>query len=67
MNSEVPMAKTAMASRYSGRGIEWLRGEDKREKGHLVTAASPNRHTRPAAECGATTGLRVQWVRGLTA
>ncbi len=27
MNSEVPMAKTARASRYSGRGIEWLRGE----------------------------------------
>lgn len=35
------MTKTAMASRYSGRGIEWLRGEEKHEKGHLVTAASP--------------------------
>jgi hypothetical protein len=27
MNSDVPMAKIAMASRYSGRGIEELRGE----------------------------------------
>lgn len=41
MNSEVPMAKTAMASRYSGKGIEWLRGEERYEKGHLVTAAGP--------------------------
>ncbi|GAA5020790.1 hypothetical protein GCM10023335_50970 [Streptomyces siamensis] len=32
MNSEVPMAKTAMASRYNGKGIEWLRGEEKHEK-----------------------------------
>ncbi|GHE92478.1 hypothetical protein GCM10014715_56140 [Streptomyces spiralis] len=32
MNSEVPMAKTATASRYSGRGIEWLRGEERYEK-----------------------------------
>ncbi|MEU2228270.1 hypothetical protein [Streptomyces sp. NPDC018347] len=32
MNSEVPMAKTAMASRYSGRDIEWLRGEEKHDK-----------------------------------
>ncbi|GGP83874.1 hypothetical protein GCM10010278_72970 [Streptomyces melanogenes] len=32
MNSEVPMAKTATASRYSGRGIEWLRGEEKYER-----------------------------------
>ncbi|GGU84037.1 hypothetical protein GCM10010275_19220 [Streptomyces litmocidini] len=31
MNSEVPMAKTARASRYSGRGIEWLRGEERYE------------------------------------
>ncbi len=40
MNSEVPMANTAMARRYSGRGIEWLRGEEKHEKGRLVTAVS---------------------------
>ncbi len=54
MNSEVPMANTARAIRYSGRGIEWLRGEEKHEgrhhddvvtrtpprEGHLVTAAS---------------------------
>ncbi|MGY0065746.1 hypothetical protein ACWZEH_02645 [Streptomyces sp. QTS137] len=32
MNSEVPMAKTAMAGGWSGRGIEWLRGEEKHEK-----------------------------------
>ncbi|GLV87465.1 hypothetical protein Slala03_71540 [Streptomyces lavendulae subsp. lavendulae] len=32
MNSEVPMAKTARARRYSGKGIEWLRGEEKHEK-----------------------------------
>src|SRR5687768_11045696 len=32
MNSEVPMAKTAMASRYRGKGIEWLRGEERHEK-----------------------------------
>jgi hypothetical protein len=32
MNSEVPTAKTATASRYSGRDIEWLRGEEKHDK-----------------------------------
>ncbi|GGX68881.1 hypothetical protein GCM10010358_24040 [Streptomyces minutiscleroticus] len=42
MNSEVPMAKTARASRYSGRGIEWLRGEERHEK----VISSP----RPAPE-----------------
>lgn len=41
MNSEVPMAQTATASRYSGRGIEWLRGEEKHEKG------SSRHHGRP--------------------
>ncbi|GAA2540517.1 hypothetical protein GCM10010423_43240 [Streptomyces levis] len=39
MNSEVPMAKTARASRYSGRGIEWLRGEERYEK--VVSSPRP--------------------------
>jgi hypothetical protein len=34
------MAKTARASRYSGRGIEWLRGEEKHGERRLVTAVS---------------------------
>lgn len=54
MNSEVPMAKTARASRYSGsgrrkekgsgngNGIEWLRGEERRGR-RLVTAVSTQR------------------------
>ncbi|GGY98467.1 hypothetical protein GCM10010365_16290 [Streptomyces poonensis] len=63
MNSEVPMAKTATASRYSGRGIKELRGEEKHEKGRLVTAVSARRHTRPArpaAARGGTEGVRTQ-------
>ncbi|MFC8519430.1 hypothetical protein [Streptomyces sp. NPDC057257] len=53
MNSEVPMAKTAMASRYSGRGIEWLRREEKHEKVNLVTAASPkDTRARPQNAAG---------------
>ena len=66
MNSEVPMAKTAMASRYSGRGIEWLRGEERHEKVISSPRPAPG-HTRPTTECGATTGLRAQGFRGLTA
>ncbi|GAB2805159.1 hypothetical protein GCM10027073_42100 [Streptomyces chlorus] len=67
MNSEVPMAKTATESRYSGTGrgtcvgavigagIEWLRGEERQERtAHLVTAVSAHGHTgtRPAAGGG---------------
>jgi hypothetical protein len=45
MSSEVPMAKTAMASRYSGRGIEWLRGEEKHEKVISSPRPAPKAHS----------------------
>ncbi|GHG21918.1 hypothetical protein GCM10018777_40520 [Streptomyces albogriseolus] len=44
MNSEVPMAKTARASRYSGRGIEWLRGEERHER--VISSPRPAVNTR---------------------
>jgi hypothetical protein len=56
MNSEVPMAKTAMASRYSGRGIEWLRGEEKHEKVISSPRPAPKAY-RLTTGCGATKGL----------
>ncbi|GAA3154286.1 hypothetical protein GCM10017687_85240 [Streptomyces echinatus] len=66
MNSEVPMAKTAMASRYSGRGIEWLRGEEKREK--VISSPRPapgaRSYGRRVRRCGR---LGAHWFRGLTA
>jgi hypothetical protein len=61
------MAKTAMASKYRGRGIDWLRGDEKHEKRRLVTAVSTHGRDRPAAERGGTAELRTQWFRGLTA
>lgn len=45
MNSEVPMAKTARASRYSGRGIEWLRGEERHEKVISSPRPAPSAHS----------------------
>ncbi len=41
MNSEVPMAKAARASRYSGRGIEGLRGEEKHGKVNPSPRSAP--------------------------
>ncbi|GAA2391456.1 hypothetical protein GCM10010420_14460 [Streptomyces glaucosporus] len=46
MNSEVPMAKTARASRYSGRGIEWLRGEERNEE--VISSPRPAPRGAPA-------------------
>ncbi|GAA4991417.1 hypothetical protein GCM10023257_34910 [Streptomyces hyderabadensis] len=60
MNSEVPMAQTATASRYKGRGIEWLRGEEKHERGHLVTTAGPPARTRAPAERGTARGWELR-------
>ncbi|GKQ38173.1 hypothetical protein ALMP_47070 [Streptomyces sp. A012304] len=45
MNSEVPMAKTAKASRYRGRGIEWLRDEEKHEKVISSPRPAPGTHS----------------------
>jgi hypothetical protein len=44
MNSEVPMEKTARASRYSEKGIEWLRGEERHEKVISSPRPAPGAH-----------------------
>jgi hypothetical protein len=47
------MAKTAMASKYRGRGIDWLRGDERHEKRRLVTAVSTQGATvRPRSAAG---------------
>ncbi|MFD7815241.1 hypothetical protein ACFV6E_20180 [Streptomyces sp. NPDC059785] len=68
MNSEVPMAKTARASRYSERGIEWLRGEEKHEK--VISSPRPARaqhssHRRKRRDDRATSSV-VQGADGVT-
>ncbi|WP_185117249.1 hypothetical protein [Streptomyces sp. Ag109_G2-6] len=68
MNSEVPMAKTAMASRYSGRGIEWLRGEERHEKVISSPRPAPSAHSfhrRKRCAAGLTNSV-VQGADGVT-
>ncbi|GHH94118.1 hypothetical protein GCM10017779_45750 [Streptomyces capillispiralis] len=67
MNSEVPMAKTARASRYRGKGIEWLRGGARHGTGvSSPRSVPPGALVRPLVR-GGTAELRTQWFRGLTA
>lgn len=65
MNSEVPMAKTARASRWRAKGIELLRGM-KRTEG--VSSPRPTRgsNNRPHA-CGSGREAGTSVVQGLTA
>ena len=68
MNSEVPMAKTARASRYSGRGIEWLRGEERHERVISSPRPAPSAHSfhrRKRREDRATSSV-VQGADGVT-
>ncbi|GAA2461218.1 hypothetical protein GCM10010421_63470 [Streptomyces glaucus] len=70
MNSEVPMAKTARASRYSGKGIEWLRGEEKHDRVVPSPRSAPRgAPARPRCAAGRQDHELgwSQWVRGLTA
>ncbi|GGM17149.1 hypothetical protein GCM10010129_71650 [Streptomyces fumigatiscleroticus] len=68
MNSEVPMAKTARASRYSGRGIEWLRGEERHEKVISSPRPAPSAHASHHGKRrdGRATNSVVQGADGVT-
>ncbi|GHE49994.1 hypothetical protein GCM10018771_33960 [Streptomyces cellulosae] len=66
MNSEVPMAKIARASRYSGRGIEWLRGEERHER--VISSPRPAVNTHaPHRGRRRDDGTTNSVVQGLTA